>query len=136
MNKIKQLVKGLVQKHGTNDPWDLCEKLKVIVLVADLPTNIHGFYHCINKQQIIHISRWISNSQMKMVCAHELGHVILHGHRNMYTVEHTATLEQEAEEFKFWLLNLRGLSTEFPTFDPVEIAQFANLPPEALILDF
>ncbi|GHV29421.1 hypothetical protein FACS189481_2150 [Clostridia bacterium] len=137
MDRISQSVEKLIQQYKTNDPWHLCEKLGIMVIISDLPAGVRGFYHRVAERQIICINKWVDTVQMKMVCAHELGHAVLHKNSNMCTgLESTIELEQEAEAFKEQLLHVRVFDGEFRAFGYDEIIEFADLAPNSFIMDF
>ncbi|MDR2817470.1 MAG: ImmA/IrrE family metallo-endopeptidase [Oscillospiraceae bacterium] len=137
MDRISQSVEELVWRYETSDPWQLCEKLGIIVVIADLPDGVRGLYHRVDEQQIICINKLVDTAQMRMVCAHELGHAVLHENSNMCTgLKATVELEQEAEAFKLQLLCVRMFGAEFRTFEHDEIIEFANLAPDSFIMDF
>ncbi|GHU85703.1 ImmA/IrrE family metallo-endopeptidase [Clostridia bacterium] len=137
MERISQSVEALVRKYETNDPWDLCEKLGIIVIITDLPDGVHGVYHRVGEQQIIFINKWVDTVQMKMICAHELGHAVLHENSNMcMRLDSAIELEQEAEAFKSQLFHVRMFNSELKVFGHDEIVEFANLAPNSFIMDF
>jgi hypothetical protein len=98
---------------------------------------VNGFYHRMKKRQIIYINKWISNIQMKVVCAHELGHAVLHDSNNACLgLEINAQLELEADVFKCALFRWGDFGNELRMFMVDEIIEFAGLLPNSYILDF
>ena len=134
LQNIKDTVDKLVEKYETADPWILCERLNIIVLISDLPIGVKGFYQLIKGRQIIHISRWVSNTQMKLVCAHELAHAILHKNQNICHRVGNAKMEKEAEYFKHYLLRLKV--NEVSKWSREDISNFTHLSEDMIILDF
>ncbi|MBE6906034.1 MAG: ImmA/IrrE family metallo-endopeptidase [Ruminococcaceae bacterium] len=110
MEAIKNTAVGLAARFGTSDPFEICEGLDVCVLRAALPQTIRGFYTFIMGIQMIYLNAGLSDGQeRKAVCAHELGHAVLHaGHNFMFLKENTgfiaARFEREADLFAGYLL--------------------------------
>ena len=133
LQNINNTVDRLVKKYETADPWILCERLDIIVLISNLPVGVKGFYQLIKGRQIIHISRCISNTQMKLVCAHELAHAILHKNQNICHRVGNAKMEEEAEYFKHYLLKLEV--NEISRWSRKDISNFTHLSEDMIILD-
>ncbi len=53
LQNINNTVDRLVKKYETADPWILCERLDIIVLISNLPVGVKGFYQLIKGRQII-----------------------------------------------------------------------------------
>ena len=70
---IRDLVQQLSTKYNTTNPYELADYLKIHVLTWDLHEEINGF---------IVINTNLSPSMQRTVCAHELGHAVLHTHAN------------------------------------------------------
>lgn len=74
---IKQTVDKLCNQHRTNDPFELASCLDTVVLFEELGT-VRGYYSCSHRQKVIHINSSATCEQQKIICAHELGHSVLH----------------------------------------------------------
>lgn len=118
---IYEIVENLVRKYGTRDPFKLCRELDMILLFVPL-VKVNGFYQRYEDQDIIYINESLSDDEKTLVCAHELGHAILHN--DMNTISLTTLIyveskyELEANAFAIQLLqddlNLRA---ELPLVD-------------------
>lgn len=76
---IKEVVNGLIEKYGTNNPFELCDMLNINIMYSNLGSEIKGFVQRTpNGFEIIHINSCLSRINQKYICAHELGHAILH----------------------------------------------------------
>jgi Zn-dependent peptidase ImmA (M78 family) len=76
---IKDIVNGLVETYKTNNPFELCDMLNINIMYNNLGTEIKGFFQRTpNGFEIIHINSILSYANKKYICAHELGHAILH----------------------------------------------------------
>lgn len=74
---IKETVQHLVRKHNTNDPFLLCNDLGIMVTFEPLGS-ILGYYNINFRIQSIHLNCSADESLYPFICAHELGHAILH----------------------------------------------------------
>lgn len=81
MNWIKENVAKLTSKYKTNNPFLLAEYLSIKVYEKPLGT-IRGFYQYYKKYKFIYINTDIEEKLKRVVCAHELGHAILHPRHN------------------------------------------------------
>lgn len=110
MERIKTIAAGLVQRYETADPFALCEHLDIEVLTVTLPFNINGFYTSFMNTPIIYLNDALADKpERRAVCAHELGHALLHGkHNSLFLKERTgfvaARYEKEADIFAGYLL--------------------------------
>ena len=109
MKKIPDIVNELKDKFSTNNPFELCDLLGIIVLKIDLPENINGFFHYNGGRKCIYINNSLSKKKAEFCCAHELGHAILHNKMNtLYlssdTFFHTEKFETQADTFASFLL--------------------------------
>ena len=77
MDDIKKLVRRLVRKYQTRDPFEIIKGLNVILIFTHLE-GIRGFYQYFQRNNIIYIDEDLPDSEKRFVCAHELGHMFLH----------------------------------------------------------
>ncbi|WP_209121806.1 ImmA/IrrE family metallo-endopeptidase [Alkalihalobacillus sp. BA299] len=75
---MKNVVKDVVKKYKTNDPLELASLLKIHVIPWDLHEEINGFYKYDRRNKYIFYNCNLSNEMQRFVCAHELGHSLLH----------------------------------------------------------
>lgn len=79
MHAIKDIVSGLLENYGTLNPFELCECLNIKIIKSNLGKEIKGFFHRTPEgYEVIHINSEACEHEMKYICAHELGHAILH----------------------------------------------------------
>ena len=78
---IRDLVQQLSTKYNTTNPYELADYLKIHVLTWDLHEEINGFINMKKKSFHCHNTN-LSPSMQRTVCAHELGHAVLHTHAN------------------------------------------------------
>lgn len=98
----------LADKYGTSNPFTICENMGITIEYTDL-VNPLGDTVYLNKSPIILLSEKIQEkSKEYLICAHELGHVVLHnGIQNYYLINRTTKrkMESEADRFALGLLN-------------------------------
>lgn len=107
-NQIKQIVEKLVKKHGTNNPFEIASQ-KGIVLLFEQLGGIYGYHHSFKRINIIHINSELDESTQRFVCAHELGHAVLHPELSTSFLQKNTLfcmdkVEREANEFAVELL--------------------------------
>ncbi|HDX9587630.1 TPA: ImmA/IrrE family metallo-endopeptidase [Bacillus pseudomycoides] len=78
---IKEYVLKITQKHGTTNPFEIAKQKDIIVLYEDLGNTL-GFYNTYKRIKFIHINNQINETLQHFVCAHELGHALLHPKAN------------------------------------------------------
>jgi len=107
-NQIKQIVEKLVKKHGTNNPFEIASQ-KGIVLLFEQLGGIYGYHHSFKRINIIHINSELDEFMQRFVCAHELGHAVLHPELSTSFLQKNTLfcmdkVEREANEFAVELL--------------------------------
>ncbi|MFJ7661978.1 ImmA/IrrE family metallo-endopeptidase [Lysinibacillus sp. NPDC097162] len=78
MGWIKKKVEYLYEKYNTRNPFTLARYMKVEIFYWELPSEIKGFYQYEKRNRFIFINSNLSIDEQLIVCAHELGHAILH----------------------------------------------------------
>ncbi len=99
----KAVVESLCMKYGSRDPFEIAQQHGILIRYEHLGT-IRGYYNKIFRQRWIHINADLNEQEQVFVCAHELGHAILHPMSNTpFLREHTlfslSRLEVEANQF-------------------------------------
>ena len=126
---IKLRVLNLIARHRTRSPFKLARALNIEIIYQDLG-EVRGFFKKILRRKYIFIN---SEFDQKLVCAHELGHAILHSsNRIQFLIDNTKILrrnkiEDEANLFASWLL--------FPSDDVVEELEFKETETNFLMLE-
>ena len=62
-SNIKNFVHNLIEKYGTNSPFELCKKLNINILFVDLPDNVNGFFLNSQVKSSILIKKTLSPAQ-------------------------------------------------------------------------
>lgn len=107
-NQIPKLIKKLIDTYDTNNPFEICKLLDIVVLYVPL-NGLNGFYTSVDKVHYIYISEDLNEDEQKFICAHELCHAILHSGLNSLYIENNSFMliqkfENEADLFAFSLL--------------------------------
>ncbi|KUH44909.1 hypothetical protein M2E15_4508 [Bacillus mycoides] len=106
--EIKEYALKIAEKHETTNPFEIARRKNIIVLFEDLGNTL-GFYNTYKRFKFIHINNQIDEITQRFVCAHELGHAVLHPKANTpflrnQTFFSVDRLEIEANTFAVELL--------------------------------
>lgn len=99
----KTIATKLAEYHGTRDPVRISRECGYIII--DTPLNdMRGYYQYIKRCHIIYLDDKLSCHDRNLVCAHELGHSILHkGFNRIFMDQKTymvaSRYELEADRF-------------------------------------
>lgn len=109
MNRIVKIAASITKQYKTCDPFKLCDLLDVTLTIAKLPNGINGFYNTVLGMPFIYLNSSLCDSELRAICAHELGHMILHPDINTLfiktkTIINAQRLEHEADLFAAGLL--------------------------------
>ncbi len=111
MEKIRELVYKLVNKYETYSPFELCNKMGIKVYIIDLPKTTKGFFYKEDDSSkiIILLNKNLDEELLNVVCAHELGHALMHSDINCIKEENNGNFdlnkfEREADYFSFYLI--------------------------------
>ncbi len=119
---------SLVRKYGTRNPFEIIRSLNVIVVYYPLE-GVNGFYQYFQRNNIIYIDERLSENEKMFVCAHELGHMLLHKKANAIFMDsrtqlNTTKYELEADRFAMDLLVSDEVFEEHLDFT---VSQFSRL---------
>ena len=97
------IIDTLVARYRTRDPFELAEAMERIVIRAPL-VDVKGFYQYVRRCHIIYLGNTLEGPECALVCAHELGHSVLHSKINAVFLDSrthfvTAKYEDEADRF-------------------------------------
>lgn len=105
----KQKVDFLCKKYETRNPFEIAKQLDIQIIIEPLGS-IRGYYSSSYQIKFIHINQDLPPDIQRQVCAHELGHAILHHKCNTpflraNTLFSIDKLEKEANRFMALLLH-------------------------------
>lgn len=120
----KRLADSLVRKFKTRDPFKIAEALGYIIIRTPL-SGIRGYCQYVKRCNVIYIDNRLSHQDSAFVCAHELGHILMHrGYNRIFMDKHTyfvtSRYEAEADQFAVDLLFSDEDLEEFMEF-PVQL---------------
>lgn len=72
------IARRLIQKFGTRDPFIIARELGIVVLLRNDFKRQKGAFMVLKRISFIFINANLSEEMQRMVCAHELGHALLH----------------------------------------------------------
>ncbi len=80
------LAEELAARFDTRDPFRVCREEGITVLFRDDFKRQKGAFAVVSGQPFIFICSRLSDEMQRIVCAHELGHALLHWHggRNIF----------------------------------------------------
>ncbi len=130
MLQAKTTAEQLVEKYQTSDPFSLCEQMGIPIVKEELPESVRGFSISIKNRKIVYLNALLEDIMLRQVCAHELGHIMLHRQHNLiFMMEHTLYVhekfEREADQFCAALLIPQNLLKEVSTIR--ELAMVAGV---------
>lgn len=107
-----------MNKYGTRNPFRIAKEMDAIILKVPLK-GVNGFYHRYLDQDLIYINEDLSEEEQYIVCAHELGHLVLHKDINSIFLDSPLTvpgkLELQANAFALQLLQCElNLTNDIP----------------------
>lgn len=95
----RRIAESLVRKYGTRDPFRLADELGCIVIRTTL-RGVRGFWHHAQRQNIIFIDDSLPDPEARFVCAHELGHVLLHRGYNRIFMDASTYFQTNRQEIE------------------------------------
>lgn len=107
-NNISNIVQYYVKKYNSRNPFDIAKHLNIQIQIGQLGTPC-GCYMFLKNHRCIFINENLSETEMKLVMSHELGHAIMHRKLNCYFIRNKTLLlnskiETEANLFAAELL--------------------------------
>ncbi|MNW50553.1 Metallopeptidase ImmA [compost metagenome] len=129
---IQKTVAQLVKRYGTNDPFVIASERNIPVHFFDL-MGILGHLQRYKRSFAICIHQGLDDMMRRYVCAHELGHSLLHPDLNTpflraNTLQSVDKIERQANQFAVELLIPDQLLLEGATI--YEAAALCGVPEE------
>ena len=82
-SKAIAFAQGMMRRIKTTDPFELADALNIIVLLRNDFKQQKGAFKVILGQRFIFINSNLSYQMQRIVCAHEVGHALMHKHLAM-----------------------------------------------------
>ena len=131
---IKNLAKQLIKKYGLNDPLEIALAKGIILLEEDLG-EVYGYSHTYKRQSLIHLNKNCSLKTKRLVCAHELGYLLIHPKEEIHLVTDSSLepkddFERYARIFAAQLLISDEMVKEYKGKSAEDMAKCLDLPLE------
>lgn len=119
---------SIARKYDTRNPFEIIKSINAIIVFYPL-YGVNGFYQYFQRNNIIYIDEHLSDKEKMFVCAHELGHMLLHKKSNAIFMDsrtqlNTSKYEIEADRFA---INLLVPDAEIEEHLDFSTAQFSRL---------
>ena len=129
---VKDEVIKLIKRFNTNDPFIIAKNLNVIIRLVPIG-NIFGYHISDSRFDVIHINAKLDDEMKIFVCAHELGHAVLHkGVSTNFLRYHSfftmGKLERQAHTFAVELILPDYYLQEHPEFGLYQLADLHGIP--------
>ena len=104
----KQLARTLNRRFQTSNPFVICEAMGISIVFAPLKGN-RGFFYRAYGVDTIYLDESTPAYEQQFVCAHELGHALMHADSNAIyldtrTYQVIGKYERSADHFAAFLL--------------------------------
>ena len=133
-NKIKQAVDNLKATYNTNNPFVICDHLGITVRERNFNESRKAYFVSIYGQPSITINSNYIEKSKNILCAHELGHIIL-GHTGVNNFEsENQEAEREANLFAASLLISDEMLQDYSCYTQDQFCQCTGYPKELIEL--
>jgi Zn-dependent peptidase ImmA (M78 family) len=135
---VKKKANSLAKKYKSRNPFEIIRGMNVILIFAPL-IGVRGFYQYFQRNNIIYIDENLPYHEKMFVCAHELGHMLLHKKANSVFMDsrtffNTSFYEKEADTFAVNLLIDDYMLFEHREFTADQLSRLWGLQKELVIL--
>lgn len=130
---MERIIRKLIRRHKTNDPFKLAEALNINVWYRDLGEGTRGFYMKKLRRRYIVIHESLDDAWQRIVCAHELAHDRLHPGLSRFWLDeqsffNAGKFERQANRFAIHLLTFGDSPNEDESI--CNFLMRNNIPPE------
>ncbi|EGT3619363.1 MULTISPECIES: ImmA/IrrE family metallo-endopeptidase [Clostridium] len=135
---IKNLAKQLIKKYGLNDPLEIALAKGIILLEEDLG-EVYGYSHTYKRQRFIHLNKNCLLKTKRLVCAHELGYLLIHPKEEIHVITYSSLepkddFERYDKIFAAHLLILDEMAKKFEGKSAEDMAKSLNLPLDLVLI--
>lgn len=99
MVNIECVIKKTIKTYKTNDAFTICKCMGIKIYVLSLGKNLESHYLYKDGIGVLFINKCLSEDRKNFLCAHQLGHLILHNKLGNYSVLQDKEANQFAETF-------------------------------------
>lgn len=105
---ISKLANSIANTYRSRNPFEIIKGMNVILILEPL-IDVRGFYQYFQRNHIIYIDDNLPEHEQELVCAHELGHMLMHCNKNSIFMDtrtylKTSVYETDANKFAVELL--------------------------------
>jgi Zn-dependent peptidase ImmA (M78 family) len=131
--EIVSLAKCIREVFNTNDPFNISKLLGIKVEYREYSRAVKGYYRKVFDDVYIVINKNYSLKEQKIICAHELGHALLHTDVAQHIIDEyynggdISVLEHEANIFALSLLLDEELDIEISSMSNYLIQNIFNI---------
>lgn len=97
-SRIQQLVSYYIRKFNTRNPFELADCLGILYQIGNIGCS--GCYIFLKNHRYIFLNQNLSEREMMLVMAHELGHALLHRKENSYFIKNKTFLLNSKNELE------------------------------------
>lgn len=138
MDDIKRLADRIARKYRSRDPFEIIQGMNAILVYTHLE-GIRGLYQYFQRNHIIYIDDDLPDREQRFVCAHEMGHMLLHRKMNAIFMERHTFLnrnkfEIEANMFAMDLLVSDDILEEYREYTTEQLSRLLGYQEELLKL--
>ena len=138
MDDIKRLADRIARKYRSRDPFEIIQGMNAILVYTHLE-EIRGLYQYFQRNHIIYIDDDLPDREQRFVCAHEMGHMLLHRKMNAIFMERHTFLnrnkfEIEANMFAMDLLVSDDILEEYREYTTEQLSRLLGYQEELLKL--
>ena len=97
-SRVQKLVSYYIRKFNTRNPFELADCLGILYQVGNIGCS--GCYIFLKNHRYIFLNQNLSEREMMIVMAHELGHTLLHRKENSYFIKNKTFLLNSKNELE------------------------------------
>lgn len=110
IRKIKRLVSYYARVYGTNDPFEIADRLGILYQIGNL--KCEGCYMFLKNHRYIFLSKDLDPVMLRLVMAHELAHALFDRKENLRFLQDKTLLlnsrsERRANRFAAYFTDIR-----------------------------
>lgn len=135
---IKRFVNDRAYHHDTRDPFRIAAEYDIHILYEELGKNL-GYFSNLFRIKTIRINDHADPFLQPFICAHELGHALLHPYAGTHAFNRNSfiancKIEKEANQFAVELLFPDELIAGHPEIDIYNLARTFGIPYQLVYL--
>lgn len=134
MERIDEIVLGIIETYGTNNPYEILEEMGINIIEVDKEHNIllkkNSIF--IDTLNIIFLRNDLTDHYKLFYLRHELGHVLLHLDQYNMAIPNELKHEKEADYFALGLSQYEFDKTAMDQMTIEQIACCLEVPLRAL----